>query len=116
MGMIPIVLKAQREAVQEMPSWVQGLRSGNYTFQARMLDMAGNLGNATQLYAFAVDARLPLPGSESAGWFSGWRKWAVIAGAAALGLLLLLGLSGACYRRTRMGRQVSCDDDRMTYL
>ncbi len=70
---------------------MQGLHTGNYTFQVRMLDMAGNLGNATQLYAFAVDASLPLPGSESAGWFSGWHKWAIIAGAAALGLLLLLG-------------------------
>ena len=81
-----------------------------------MLDMAGNLGNATQLYAFAVDAALPLPGSESAAWFTGWRKWAVIAGAAALGLLLLLGLSGVCCWRTRRGRQVGCNDDWMTHL
>ena len=71
-----------------------------------MLDMAGNLGNATQLYAFVVDDTLPLPGSESAGWFSGWHKWAVIAGAAALGLLLLLALSGGCYLRTRRERRV----------
>ena len=70
--------------------------------------MAGNLGNATQLYAFVVDDTLPLLGSESAGWFSGWRKWAIVAGAAALGVLLLMGLSGACYVSTRRGRQVCC--------
>ena len=94
---------------------VQDLQTANYTFQVRMLDMAGNLGNATQLYAFAVDASLPLPGSESAGWFSGWHKWAVIAGAAALGLLLLLGLSGACYSSTRRASQVRLGADKMVH-
>ncbi len=95
---------------------MQGLHTGNYTFQVRMLDMAGNLGNATQLYAFAVDASLPLPGSESAGWFSGWHKWAIIAGAAALGLLLLLGLSGACYLSTRRARQVWFSAGKMAHV
>lgn len=68
--------------------------------------MAGNLGNATQAYAFAVDATLPLPGSETAGWFSGWHKWAVIAGATAVGFLLLVGLSAVCFVRHRRERQV----------
>ena len=69
--------------------------------------MAGNLGNATQLYAFAVDATLPLPGSGStAAWFSGWHKWAVIAGAGALGLLLLAALSAGCCMKQRSARQV----------
>ena len=70
--------------------------------------MAGNLGNATQLYAFAVDDTLPLPGSGAAGaWFSGWHRWAVIAGAGALGLLLLLALSAGCFMKQRTAaRQV----------
>ena len=67
-----------------------------------MLDMAGNLGNATQLYTFAVDNALPLPGSgAAASWFSGWHRWAVIAGAGALGLLLLLVLSAGCFMKQR---------------
>ena len=70
--------------------------------------MAGNLGNATQLYAFAVDDALPLPGSgAAAAWFSGWHRWAVIAGAGALGLLLLLALSVGCFIKQRTAaRQV----------
>ena len=69
--------------------------------------MAGNLGNATQLYAFAVDAALPLPGSgDAAAWFSGWHKWALIAGAGALGLLLLVALSAGCCMKHRIARQV----------
>ena len=78
--------------------------------------MAGNLGNATQLYAFTVDASLPLPGSESARWFSGWRKWTVVAGAAAVGVLLLLGLSGACYWKTRRERQVCCGAEQLAHI
>ena len=69
--------------------------------------MAGNLGNATQLYAFDVDDTLPLPGPRAAAaWFSGWHKWAVIAAAAALGLLLLLALSAGCFMKQRNARQV----------
>lgn len=84
---------------------MQGLQSGNYTFQVRILDVAENLGNATQLYTFAVDDTLPLPGQQGASWFSGWHRWAVIGAAAGLGLLLLLGLSSGCYaKRRRMGR------------
>jgi hypothetical protein len=77
---------------------VQGLQSGNYTFQVKAIDAAGNVGAATQPYAFAVDDALPLPGAGPAGaaaWFSGWHVWVVVAGGGAAVLLLAAALTAA---------------------
>ncbi len=55
----------------------QDLRSGNYSFQARAVDAAGNVGAPTAAYAFAVDASLPLPaaGPPAEPWLSGWHLY-----------------------------------------
>ena len=86
------------------PMVFKNLRSGNYSFEARATDAAGNVGPPTQASPFAVDASLPVPRDDSgdgsgsgnffsgiSDWFSslsGWRLWAVIAGGVALALLL----------------------------
>lgn len=46
---------------------MQGLQSGNHTSQARMLGMAGNIGNAMQLYAFVVDDTCPCRDQRALG-------------------------------------------------
>ena len=85
--------------------WLQGLRSGNYTFRVKSVDAAGNIGAASQPYAFTVDDTLPVPGESGAGWFTGWHRIAVIAGAAAAGVILLvLLLCACCMRRRRLHR------------
>lgn len=86
--------------------WLQGLRSGNYTFQVKSVDAAGNVGAASRPYAFMVDDKLPVPGeSAAAGWFTGWHRIAVIAGAAgAVALLVLAMVACACARRRRLHR------------
>lgn len=92
----------------ETTAALQGLRSGNYTFQVQAIDAAGNVGAATQPYSFVVDDTLPIPGAASASWFSGWHKWAVIGGAAGLVALLVIAAAvGACVavrRRRRLER------------
>ncbi len=86
--------------------WLQGLRSGNYTFQVKSVDLAGNVGAASRPYAFTVDDTLPVPGElAAAGWFTGWHRTAVIAGAAgAVALLILAIVACACARRRRLHR------------
>ena len=73
---------------------MQGLQSGNYSFQARAVDAASNVGAPTAAYAFAVDAALPLQGAAAQGdpWFSGWHLYSVLGGAAAA-LILLAALA-----------------------
>ncbi|BDA49389.1 probable c5a peptidase at N-terminal half [Coccomyxa sp. Obi] len=88
------------------PAEFKGLRSGNYTFQVKSVDAAGNVGTASRPYAFTVDDTLPIPGaSAAAGWFTGWHRTAVIAGAAgAVALLVLATVACACARRRRLHR------------
>ena len=89
---------------------LQGLASGSYNFQVRAIDMAGNVGPPTAPYAFPVDARLPLPGTAPASWFTGWHLYSVIAGAAVLAITLV-GTAAACAcmaaRRRRMRREAA---------
>lgn len=96
------------------PMVFKNLKSGNYSFEARATDAAGNVGSPTPASTFAVDASLPVPRSDDSGgggegsgnffsgisdWFSslsGWRLWAVIAGGVALALLLTTVVCCCC--------------------
>ena len=86
---------------------MQGLSSGNYTFQVRPIDAAGNVGTATTPYAFPVDASLPLPGASQASWLLGWHLYAVIGAAAAL--VLILAATAACMWLSARQRRRRCE-------
>ena len=58
---------------------LQSLNSGNYSFQVRAIDAAGNQGQPTQNHLFAVDKALPLDGAPKAAfWGLGWKFWLII--------------------------------------
>lgn len=85
---------------------LQGLASGNYSFQVRAVDAAGNIGAPTAPYAFPVDAALLLPGAAPASWFTGWHLYSVIAAAAVLAALIAgAAVACACVAGKRRRRQ-----------
>ncbi|KAK9815878.1 hypothetical protein WJX72_011193 [[Myrmecia] bisecta] len=88
------------------PATLKGIKSGNYSFQARATDDAGNQGAPTAPYGFMVDDTLPLDGASASGsGLHGWKLYAVIAGAAGAALLLLVCCVCCCSRRRRRQQQ-----------
>lgn len=70
------------------------------------MDAAGNEGAVSTPYSFSVDAKLPVDGEGSSNWLSGWRLWAVVGGAAGLGLLLIALAAIWCARRDHVHAHV----------
>lgn len=92
----------------------QDLSSGSFSFQARAVDAAGNVGQPTDSYIFVVDDTLPVPESDlapdtgSSGFnLNLWLKIAMIICAALIGLsllCLLVDIIKRCARRKRMAQ------------
>lgn len=75
----------------------EGLHQGAYTFQARGIDSAGNIGPASEAYPFQVEGvsnALPL-----------WALIAIIAGSCAVGFAALLILWQCCCRRSNVNAE-----------
>ena len=102
------------------PAVFKGLKSGGYSFEARPVDAAGNVGAASPARTFTVDASLPTPAAGLVGgdgfgggggpWsWTSWRLWAVV-GAAGLGAFLVASLLSrlcGCGRGDGEGRRWS---------
>lgn len=72
----------------------QGLPSGNFSFQARAVDVAGNVGGVTQSYLFSVNAGLRAPGQPPEKyWGLGWKLWLIVGGGAAVVLAAIASLA-----------------------
>ncbi|KAG2498668.1 hypothetical protein HYH03_003413 [Edaphochlamys debaryana] len=85
-----------------------GFSSGYYTFQVRAMDRAGNVGDPTQAYFFAVDDTLPPDGSttievgQPSGGSSGSTRTIVIAVLVAVGAIVIVAATvGIVYARRR---------------
>lgn len=62
---------------------LQGLQSGNYSFQVMAIDAAGNIGEDSPNYLFSVDKSLPMDGIHRAShWGLGWKFWLIVVGGA----------------------------------
>lgn len=83
---------------------MQGLATGNFSFQVKAIDAAGNEGTATDNYLFAVNSSLedPQRGSTSY-WGLGWKFWLIIGGGSALVVALMLALAAYMALRIRKG-------------
>lgn len=58
---------------------MQGLSSGNYSFQVAAVDVAGNAGQPTENYLFVVDGGLQADGtSKQSFWGLGWKFWLIV--------------------------------------
>ena len=88
---------------------MQGLSSGNYSFQAFVIDAAGNVGNASRNYMFTVDKNLALDGATRAAfWGLGWKFWLII-GCGAFTVLLAISLIGGFLAMRVCKRGVAAD-------
>lgn len=64
---------------------MQGLSTGNFSFQVRVVDAARNEGEATPNYIFVVNKSLQEDGAPTAAyWGLGWKFWLIIAAGASL--------------------------------
>lgn len=62
----PVVTLGEWVACEE-PVILTGMPSGDYEFQVRAIDLAGNTGEPTSVSAFSVDETLPIPGEDTGG-------------------------------------------------
>lgn len=73
---------------------MQGLPSGNFSFQIRAVDAAGNAGTASYNYIFTVDSTLRSPGEPGPKfWGLGWKFWLIVGAGSAVLLAAILALS-----------------------
>lgn len=83
---------------------LQALPSGNYSFQIKAIDAAGNLGEATNNYRFSVNSRLrPAGQAGSKFWGLGWKFWLIvgIGGAVVVGTITTLAILTTLWLRRR---------------
>ena len=101
-GLCPL----REKACAEWHLCLQGLQTGNYSFQAYAVDAAGNVGNATSPYQFVVDSSLAMDGQPKRAqfWGLGWKFWLIIGSGGFL-CLLLMSIMVACCCRWKWLRQ-----------
>ena len=74
----------------------QGLPTGNFSFQVKAIDAAGNAGKATSNYAFSVDSRIKDSSTPAtAYWGLGWKFWLIIGAGSFLVLAVIAALSAS---------------------
>jgi len=93
----------------EDPVILTGMPSGDYEFQVRAIDLAGNVGEPTAVSVFSVDETLPIPGEESGDSSDGSVSLSAgIVGVMAAGsvafVLCMCVVVGCWRRRTRRRR------------
>ena len=83
---------------------LQGLPSGNFSFQVKAIDAAGNCGEATENYPFSVDSRIK--DSSSPGvpyWGLGWKFWLIVGGGSfsIVAVIVAMSVSTAIWLKRR---------------
>ena len=81
---------------------LQGLATGNYSFQVKAIDVAGNAGKATTNYVFAVDSQIKA-GAQTRGrfWGLGWKFWLIIGAGSFVVLAAISALAAVTAMRLR---------------
>lgn len=83
---------------------LQGLRSGNFSFQVAGVDAAGNQGAPGTNYLFSVDSSLEPDGQRRAAfWGLGWKFWLIVAGSGALIVAASAAVAAVIISRRRRG-------------
>ena len=101
-----LIAPLRQEANLEMNIFemLQGLASGDFSFQVRVIDAAGNKGNATENYLFSVDSSLKDTADKgSSHWGLGWKFWLIIGGGSVLVVVVVIALAAFTALKLKKG-------------